>query len=151
VVPAQETAPTCNNLENIGAWVRATVHPGTDLLGGPPGSLIDGIYRATALDGYRGAGALEVRDTVAVTNGGTEMLWTREKFDLGTGATTTLVGNAINYFETNFDVDCGSVAFAPFTVWFEGPTTFVVETIPPGNGEPVYEETFSPTDCAPGD
>jgi hypothetical protein len=91
--PVEEAAPLCNNVQNAGSWVRAVLHPGDGAPVGPGGTLADGIYQATALDGYRGAADTEVRDTVAVTKGGTVILWASQAMNTSTGATTTTVGN----------------------------------------------------------
>ena len=55
--PVTLAAPACNNLQNVASPIHAVLHSGTGVLGGPIGQLTDGIYRATALDGYRGAGS----------------------------------------------------------------------------------------------
>ena len=151
---AEKAAPACNNVGNVGAWVRAILHSGTGVEGGPPGNLTDGIYRATELDGYRGAADTEVRDTVAVTQGGTVVLWSGEVFNPTTGVTTTVLGNATasgSSAAPTFEVSCGAVPFAPFVAMSTTPTWFFLETAIQSNSERVYEELFTLTDCAPGD
>jgi hypothetical protein len=153
---AEASAPECNNVQNIGSWVRPIFHAGNGAMEAPPAQLTDGIYRATRLDGYIGAKSPnDVRDTVAVTQGGTVLLWTSELFNATTGATTNVVGTATAMGSTvapTFAVTCGAVTFAPFNVEESiYPQSFWVASIPPRNGLPIYVETFTLTDCAPGD
>ena len=151
--PAQEAAPLCNNVQNVGSWVRAVLQPGDAAPVGPGGTLGDGIYQATALEGYRGAADTEVRDTVAVTMGGTVILWTSQAMNTSTGAVTTTVGNLEHLgigSTIAFDVFCGSVALQPFDLFLTSEGSFTTETLPPVNGQPIYTETFTRIDCAPG-
>lgn len=144
----------CNNLQNTAFPIHAVLHSGDAVPGGPIGTLTDGIYRATALDGYRGAADTEVRDTVAVMQGGTVILWASEVFDTSTGAATTHVGNVTELGGTaadNYELSCGTVPFAPFQVWFASANAFMTFTQPPVNGDPVFQETFTLADCAPRD
>lgn len=152
--PVTLAAPTCNNLQNVASPIHAVLHSGTGVPGAPPGALTDGIYRATALDGYRGAADTEVRDTVAVTQGGTVILWASQVFDTSTGAATTHVGNVTELaapVADNYELSCGSVPFAPFQVMLTSADGFTTFTQPPVNGEPIFQETFTLADCAPGD
>jgi hypothetical protein len=152
--PVTLAAPACNNLQNVASPIHAVLHSGTGVLGGPIGELTDGIYRATALDGYRGAADTEVRDTVAVTQGGTVLLWASQVFDTSTGAATTHVGNVTELAapaSDNYEISCGTVPFAPFQVMLASADGFTTFTQPPVNGDPVFEETFTLADCAPGD
>ena len=144
----------CNNLQNLASPIHAVLHSGTAVPGGPIGTLTDGIYRATALDGYRGAADTEVRDTVAVTQGGTVLLWASEVFDTSTGAATTHVGNVTELAapaQDNYELSCGTVPFAPFQVWFASANGFMTFTQPPINGDPVFQETFTLADCVARD
>ena len=152
--PATKPAPECNTLWNIGTPVRAVLNSGDAVVVGRQIFLTDGIYRATALDGYRGAADTEVRDTVAVTQGGTEILWTSQVIDPTTGAATIVNGNASSVgmpAGVTFERSCGTITLGTFSVMQLPDGAFTTVTEPPVNGEPVYEETFSATDCAPGD
>jgi hypothetical protein len=155
VPPAEAPAPECNNVQNVASWIRPILHSGDGALEGPPAQLTDGIYRATKLDGYIGATSPnDVRDTVAVTQGGTVLLWTSELFNATTGATMTVTGTATATGPTagpTFVASCGTVTFAPFNVEESTPQSFWVASVPPRNGLPIYVETFTLTDCAPGD
>ena len=151
--PAQEAAPLCNNVQNVGSWVRAVLNPGDAAPVGPGGTLADGIYQATALEGYRGAADTEVRDTVAITNGGTVILWAGQARNPTTGAITTNLGNLEHLgigSTIAFDTSCGFVALQPFDLLFTSEGSFTTETLPPANGQPIYTETFTRVDCAPG-
>jgi hypothetical protein len=152
--PATKPVPECNNLWNVGTPVRAVLHSGDGVVGGRQIFLTDGIYRATALDGYRGAADTEVRDTVAVTQGGTEILWTSQVIDPATGAAKIVNGNASSVgmpAGVTFERSCGTITFGTFQVMQLPAGAFTTITQPPVNGEPVFEETFNATDCAPGD
>jgi hypothetical protein len=152
--PVTLAAPACNNLQNVASPIHAVLHSGDSVLGGPPGTLTDGIYLATALDGYRGAADTEVRDTVAVTQGGTVLLWASQVFDTSTGAATTHVGNVTELSAPdadNYELSCGTVPFAPFQVMLTSANGFTTFTQPPVNGDPIFEETFTLADCAPSD
>jgi len=151
--PITRPVPECNNLWNVGVPVRAVLHSGDAVEVGRSIFLTDGIYRATALDGYRGAADTEVRDTLAVTQGGTEILWASEVIDTTTGAGKIVMGNATSVgmpAGVTFEPSCGTITFGTFTVMQLPEGAFTTITEPPVNGQPVYEETFTATDCAPG-
>jgi len=149
---AAQGAGVCNNLLNIASPVRAVLHPGDTVSVSGTVTLIDGLYTATALDGYRGAAATEVRDTLAVTQGGTVLLWSGQVIDPTTGAATIVQGNLTELGQPDqgdYVLSCGSVPSAPFYVMAALTGALTTVTEPPVNGEPIFEETFTLTACPP--
>ena len=89
--------------------------------GTPPtpmgGAIRDGVYVATAAEGYGAVSPAGRRLTLAVTGGATQILWTGDVLD-GAGATVTLTFTANTHITASgnqiaFTVDCASMSPSP--------------------------------------
>jgi hypothetical protein len=108
--------PRCNSIANNAQAVPFTMRNGT-----PPtpagGTIRDGVYAATAAEGYGAVTPAGRRLTLAVTGNATQMLWTGDVLD-ATGATVTLSFTANTHIATagnqvSFTVDCASSSPSP--------------------------------------
>jgi len=109
-------APVCNSVVNAAQAVAFTARTGS-----PPapagGPIADGVYVATAAEGYGAAPPGGRRITIVVLGGATQILWNGEVLD-ATGATVTLAFAAnthtsVSGNQINFTVDCSSTTPPP--------------------------------------
>jgi hypothetical protein len=116
-VPALvSAAPACNTLVN-----SAPAVPFTAGVGAPPapagGTIIDGLYHATRVEGFGGAPPSGRRLSIAVLEGGTRFIWAGDVLD-ATAMTTALSFRADTHVapagaQLAFTVDCSSMTPAP--------------------------------------
>jgi hypothetical protein len=109
-------APACSTLAN-----SASPIPFTAGVGQPPtpagGTLNDGLYHATRVEGFGNASASGRRLTIAVIGGGTQFIWAGEVLD-AMAMTTVLSFRADTHVapagtQIGFTVDCSSSTPSP--------------------------------------
>lgn len=93
--PVEAAQPDCNTVANSASWVYVANQLNTPAPIPQGGALVDGLYECTQLDAF-GTGTLtgfEVRETVAVTQGGTVLLWAGDALNTNTDTEETLHAN----------------------------------------------------------
>jgi len=93
--PAEAASPACNTVSNSADWVVVTNQLGTTAPDPQGGVLADGLYECKKLETY-GTGPparLEVRETVAVTQEGTTLLWASDALNTDTNSDETYHAN----------------------------------------------------------
>jgi hypothetical protein len=143
-------APACNSVVSSAQAVAFTARTGS-----PPaptgGPIADGVYVATAAEGYGAATPGGRRITIVVLDGATQILWKGEVLD-ATGATVTLAFAANTHTsasgnQINFTVDCTSTTPSPIPAALTYTATPNQLILSLTNGATTSVTTYTRTGC----